>query len=47
MSNARQPFLRFANVVADASGKPGAFVAALVLIGIWLASGPVFHYSET
>lgn len=47
MADAPRPFLRFANAVADASGKPAAFIAALALILAWLLSGPVFHYDET
>lgn len=29
------------------TGSTGAFVAALLLIGIWIASGPLFGFSET
>src|SRR5262245_11997234 len=31
---------------AQACGKPAAFVAALTLIIVWAATGPVFEYSE-
>jgi low affinity Fe/Cu permease len=41
---------RFRNMcrrVSCAIGSPWAFVIALVGVGIWLVSGPVFHYSDT
>lgn len=41
---------RFRNIcrsVSCAIGSPWAFIAALVGVGIWLVSGPVFHYSDT
>lgn len=40
-------FAKFASGVADASGKPITFVAAVVLVLVWAISGPVFNYSET
>ncbi len=40
-------FLRFSSQVADASGRPAAFMCALVLILIWAGTGPVFGFSET
>jgi len=33
--------------IASATGRPGAFVLALVCIAAWAASGPWFHYSDT
>ncbi|HEX7699902.1 MAG TPA: low affinity iron permease family protein [Kofleriaceae bacterium] len=33
--------------VACAVGAPWAFVAAAVVVLIWLLSGPMFHYSDT
>ena len=46
MADAPRPFLRFANAVADASGKPAAFICAVLLIAVWLASGPVFQFNQ-
>lgn len=40
-------FSMFANRIADWSGRPVTFVAAVVLILIWAISGPFFAYSET
>jgi len=34
-------------MVADLSGKPFTFVAALALVLVWAVSGPFFGYSET
>jgi low affinity Fe/Cu permease len=28
-------------------GGPAAFIVALVVVGTWLLSGPLFHYSDT
>jgi low affinity Fe/Cu permease len=28
-------------------GGPAAFIVALVVVGVWLLSGPLFHYSDT
>ena len=28
-------------------GGPAAFIVALVVVGVWLLSGPFFHYSDT
>ena len=40
-------FDRLANHVTRISGKPMAFVIALLLIVIWAITGPVFHFSDT
>ncbi len=40
-------FRRFSRAVSSIIGTPHAFVAALALIGIWAATGPMFHYSDT
>jgi low affinity Fe/Cu permease len=40
-------FAKFASGVADASGKPVTFVAAVLLVAAWAISGPLFNYSET
>jgi low affinity Fe/Cu permease len=43
----RSPFSRFAKWTAHATGHPLAFVVAVVTIGIWLITGPVFRFSDT
>lgn len=40
-------FLRFSSQIADASGRPMAFMLALFLIIIWAATGPALQFSET
>jgi low affinity Fe/Cu permease len=40
-------FSKFATVIADLSGKPATFVAAVALVLVWAVSGPFFGYSET
>ncbi len=40
-------FRRFAHTVAAASGSPFAFVAAVVIILVWVVTGPIYHYSNT
>ena len=40
-------FNRFSKQVARKTGHPAAFMAALVIVGIWSASGPLFGFSDT
>jgi low affinity Fe/Cu permease len=40
-------FNTVATAVAHAAGRPAAFVACLVLIVAWAASGPLFGFSDT
>jgi low affinity Fe/Cu permease len=40
-------FHLFAKKMAEAVGTPMAFMAAVVLILLWMISGPVFHFSDT
>lgn len=40
-------FRRFAQFVSRATGNASAFVLGVVVIIVWLISGPVFHYSDT
>jgi low affinity Fe/Cu permease len=42
-----KPFVDFANAVAEASGYPSVFAIAIVLVIVWLATGPVFQFSDT
>jgi low affinity Fe/Cu permease len=40
-------FSDIANVVARQAGRPGAFSIAALAVIIWLATGPLFNYSDT
>ena len=40
-------FTRFAKATARAAGRPAAFGAAVLLILIWAATGPLFQFSDT
>jgi low affinity Fe/Cu permease len=45
--HAQGPFSRFARWTARAAGNALAFMAALLLIAGWLATGPTFRFSDT
>lgn len=38
---------RFASWVTHKTGSTPAFITAFAIVVIWLASGPVFHFSDT
>ena len=40
-------FEKFSAKVTKATGKPLAFILAVVVIIAWAVTGPVFHYSDT
>ena len=40
-------FTRFANSGARATGRPGTFVLALVIVLVWAITGPIFGFSDT
>jgi low affinity Fe/Cu permease len=40
-------FMRFAGWTAHASGRPGTFILAVMVILGWAITGPIFHYSDT
>ncbi len=40
-------FERLANRVAAATGRPRAFLIALLIVLLWGLSGPLFHWSDT
>ena len=46
-SRKRYSFEAFATSVTKATGSTPAFIIAFVMVLIWGATGPVFHYSET
>lgn len=40
-------FERFAGFITRKAGSTPAFIIAFLLVLIWAATGPIFHYSET
>jgi low affinity Fe/Cu permease len=40
-------FRRMAIRTADVCGKPITFAGAVVIVVLWAATGPMFHYSDT
>ncbi|HET9727714.1 MAG TPA: low affinity iron permease family protein [Gemmatimonadales bacterium] len=40
-------FTRFAKAIARASGHAGTFGLAVVVVLVWAATGPLFHFSDT
>ncbi|HJT97866.1 MAG TPA: low affinity iron permease family protein, partial [Rhodanobacteraceae bacterium] len=40
-------FTRFANGASRATGKPGTFVLAVLIVLVWAVTGPVFKFSDT
>src|SRR4030095_5861197 len=45
--NMHDAFRKFSVAAAAALGSPWLFVINVFLIGIWLISGPFFHFSDT
>jgi len=43
----RQSWEKFARQATQWTGRPAAFAIALAIIVVWLATGPVFHFSDT
>jgi low affinity Fe/Cu permease len=43
----RDSFHHFAHRAADLVGSPAAFILGLIIVAIWMITGPVFHYSDT
>jgi low affinity Fe/Cu permease len=40
-------FTRFAQLAAHITGRPRSFFAAVAIIVVWAAAGPLFGYSDT
>ena len=40
-------FSSLAKKIADWTGRPVAFILAMVIVLVWAVTGPVFHYSDT
>ena len=45
--NLRHSWERFARQASRWTGRPEAFAIALAIILVWLATGPIFRYSDT
>jgi low affinity Fe/Cu permease len=43
----RSPFAQFAKWTAYATGHPAAFMIALLIVLVWLLTGPIFGFSDT
>jgi low affinity Fe/Cu permease len=43
----RDRFHRFSVRCSDLLGAPGSFLLAVLVVGAWLLSGPIFRYSDT
>ena len=41
------PFTRFAKRTSLITGRPATFILAVLIIVLWAATGPLFHYSDT
>ncbi len=42
-----QLFSRISTAIAYQTGRPVTFIAACLLVIVWLATGPIFYYSDT
>lgn len=42
-----EPFRKFAQKMALVVGSPWAFILAVVVIGVWAVTGPIFRFSDT
>src|SRR5437867_9649448 len=40
-------FGRFAKNTSIATGRPWAFLVALLIVALWALTGPIFHFSDT
>ena len=45
--NTTSVFTHFAKWASRATGRPGTFISAGLIIVIWALTGPIFHYSDT
>jgi len=41
------PFTRFAKWTSHAAGHPAAFAVAVLIVGAWALTGPIFGFSDT
>ncbi|HYY43186.1 MAG TPA: low affinity iron permease family protein, partial [Pyrinomonadaceae bacterium] len=40
-------FRKFSSKTSELVGSSWAFILAVIVVLVWAASGPMFHYSET
>jgi low affinity Fe/Cu permease len=45
--NSPSIFRRFAEATARGTGKPSAFLLATLVVLVWAATGPMFHFGDT
>src|SRR5437016_8410861 len=43
----KEPFRKFAQITSQAVGSSWSFILAVLVILVWAATGPMFHYSDT
>jgi low affinity Fe/Cu permease len=43
----RSRFTQFATAASRATGRPGTFVLAALIVIVWAILGPIFHFSDT
>jgi low affinity Fe/Cu permease len=46
-TKSRSRFTHFAKATARVTGRPAAFLLAVVVILAWLVTGPLFRFSDT
>jgi low affinity Fe/Cu permease len=46
-TKSRSWFTRFAKAASRGAGRPSAFIVAAVIIIVWLATGPLFHFNDS
>src|SRR4051794_8158923 len=46
-ASAAKLFTKFSSHFAHATGKPITFACAILIVLVWAATAPVFHYSDT
>jgi low affinity Fe/Cu permease len=46
-TKSRSRFTRLAKATARVTGRPGTFILAVTVIGVWLVTGPLFRFSDT
>jgi low affinity Fe/Cu permease len=47
MATLSQHFRHFAEVTARNTGRPAAFLLAVLVVLVWAATGPLFHFGDT
>ena len=43
----RRSWEKFARQATQSTGRPAAFGIAVAIVVVWLATGPIFHFSDT